>query len=228
MRTTDTKAFTPKARKDKKSQQAGTPREFLLAVQRHFQVTLGFDIACTQQDCVAFITREVRVNADCQPDPNGEHTVTGVQKFGYFHDLGVDALQQDWSTIEQDVAWLNNEYNHIAPWVEKCAQTMRGMTLTDRGPRIFQLIPAGVGTKWFSDFVAGQCDRYYLYPRIAFVNPETGKPFQHWNEKKQRMENLGINRDCMLLDWDSRLVGGEIRPARTYCWNWKTDSLIAA
>lgn len=226
------KAFTPRSNEEKTTQTSGTPREFLAAVEKQFGVKLTFDLACTQENCIAFEDRIVKVNADCVPDPNGAFEVGSRRKFGYFHDLGVDALARNWNEEVQlpegQASWLNNEYTHIEPWVRKCCHTLLELERRGKGSRCFQLIPAGTGTNWFYNYVAGMCDRYYLSPRMSFIDPGTGEPFKKWNEKKNLWQPMGINRDLMLLDWKPRpLLHGQ-RLTNTFCWNWKTGALKAA
>ncbi len=94
------------------------------------------------------------------------------------------------------------------------------------GIRIFSLFPAGVGTKWFANYVHGIADVYFLHPRITYLNPETGEPFikmvkkddgqlhPYRNKYGQTVPQTGLN-DAILCDWAG---SGE-----TFCWDWHQE-----
>jgi hypothetical protein len=223
----DSAAFTPRSRAEKKTQSAGTPRAFLDAIEQRFGVKIGFDLACTTQNCVAFSNeRRIPCDENGNYDPEGKHWIGGRTAHGYFFDQGVNALEQDWNTIAQDVAFLNPEFNHIEPWVLKLWLTAVKRGKTGTGPRIFSLLPAGVSTDWFACYVAGKCNVSYVRPRIGFIDPETQEPIKCWNEKKQMWVPQGINRDCMLLDWN--YDPNDVVPFKfsSDCWNYKTGEII--
>lgn len=128
---------------------AQTPPDLVKAVERRFGVTVGFDICCTSKDCIAVIEQRVKVDADCNPDPHGEHYVGKRSLFGYFFDHGVNALQQDWRTIEQEVAWIFPP-DDPRLWVLRC--------LTDK-PRVFML---ALAEPELMEMVNGLADVYFL------------------------------------------------------------------
>jgi len=73
-----------------------------------------------------------------------------------------DSLSQPWDeyVVGDEWAWLNPEFNDIAPWAEKCA--------TSR-VKVAMLVPASVGSNWFRDFVHGHCVVCLLNGRLTFV-----------------------------------------------------------
>jgi hypothetical protein len=208
------------------SPRAAAPRRRLSQPVRR-GVKIGFDLACTTQNCVAFSNeRRIPCDESGNYDPEGKHWIGGRTAHGYFFDQGVNALEQDWNTIAQDVAFLNPEFNHIEPWVLKLWLTAVKRGKTGTGPRIFSLLPAGVSTDWFACYVAGKCNVSYVRPRIGFIDPETQEPIKCWNEKKQMWVPQGINRDCMLLDWN--YDPNDVVPFKfsSDCWNYKTGEII--
>jgi phage N-6-adenine-methyltransferase len=60
-------------------------------------------------------------------------------------------------------AWCNPPYANIAPWVEKAAKE------ADRGTQIIMLVPASVGSNWWSDWVLPYAYITHLNGRIKFV-----------------------------------------------------------
>ncbi len=224
--------FAPRTKEQSTTQTSGTPRDFLTAVETQFEVKIGFDLACTTADCVAFSNvNQIPCDENGVYDPAGEHFIGGRTAHGYFYDQGVNALEQDWSTIEQPVAFLNPEFSHLAPWVRELLKTDALRGATGKGPRCFALLPAGTGCNWFKEYVAGTATGiYFLSPRIKFIDPATGKPFQVAEKKKGKltgkMKDAAINRDCMLLDYNSA-PPGQPQPERVLaCWNWKTGEMV--
>lgn len=237
-----TDAFAPRANKDKTTQACGTPREFLNAVESRWDVKLGFDIHCTSVDCVTFTVERTKVTAQCIPDINGAHYVERRSLHGYFYDKGVDAMQQDWTTIEQTYSWDNPPFHHMAPIAQKSrdlAVARREQILqieagelpsdTRLMTHLFSLYPAALGSDWFRKYVEPYARTYVVGPRIGFVDPVTGLPFklplmdpktglQKVYKKGERtgepiFTDGAINRDCALIDW-----GGE---PGIQTWLWK-------
>lgn len=152
-------------------QNSATPWEFIEAVKKHFDVGFGFDIACTTEDAKA-------------PD-------------GYYFDKGIDALKQDWSTITEPVSWLNPPWKQIPKFAKKCAELVDYRRETgEKTTRILSLWNAGIGSKWFFDYVWGRAAIHVVSPRITFIDPRTGQPFVSAAGKPQ----TGLN-DCILCDW---------------------------
>jgi hypothetical protein len=151
------------------------------------------DLACTTEDCVV--------------------QETDGRDRGYYFDLGINALEWDWRLISHATSWLNPPFKKIKPWVKKCSE---GTSIYDaegnelnKGTRILSLLPAAVGSEWFAKYVEGKAAVYFLRPRIAFVDPRTGEPFINPKTGKP----VGINRDCMLVDWAG--------PNMMTSWRWK-------
>lgn len=100
-----------------------TPKAFLAACQRRFELDCGFmwDLACTEQDCVG---------------------VAG----GYFFPQ-VDALAQDWAKDFDGldgICWLNPPFAMSGAFAAKCAGS---------GARILALVPVAIGTRWWRQHV---------------------------------------------------------------------------
>lgn len=98
----------------------------------------------------------------------------------------VDRINLGWG-------WLNPEYIHIAPWAERCADV-------GAWAYIALLVPAGVGSNWFRDYVDGQARVLLLNGRLDFI---PGAPYP---------------KDCILC-----LYGPDIEPGYDV-WNWRADA----
>lgn len=214
-------------------QNARTPSDFIRTVQYKFNVKFIFDLACTTKDCVV----------------RGVQLADRIEECGgYYFDLCYDALEQDWSKISvplanpegvEPCAWLNPPWKNIWRWADKCNKGTDRMVEVSPGPeypndpnyyelepgiRIFSLFPAGVGTKWFSKYVHGVADVYFLHPRITYLDPRTGMPFIKMIKKDdgqlhpyrdkygKTVPQTGLN-DAILCDWQGT--------GQTYCWDWK-------
>lgn len=99
-----------------------------------------------------------------------------------------DALAEDWPCDLR--MWLNPPFGRIAPWAAKCSR----MHLTPTA-RIFLLVPASIGSTWFSEHVHDKARVLALQPRLSF---DGKNPFP---------------KDCMLC------VYGE--PPGFEVWRWK-------
>lgn len=96
-----------------------------------------------------------------------------------------DSLSVPWTS--PGLLWVNPPYSKIEPWARKCAGAKCLVAL---------LVPASVGTNWFSDYVYRHAYVLFLHPRVTFVGHK--KPYP---------------RDLMLA------VYGYSRGFE--CWNWK-------
>ena len=77
-----------------------------------------------------------------------------------------DSLTVDWTMLRGDL-WLNPPFANISPWAQKClGATLEERFLRDR--RIFFLVPAAVGSRWFENFVHPFARVYLLRDRICF------------------------------------------------------------
>lgn len=88
--------------------------------------------------------------------------------------------------------WLNPPYAHIRPWVAKC------WAESQLGARIACLVPAGIGSNWYKDYVLGKAHTLILNGRITFVGCDAGYP-----------------KDLMLLLYEPNTYGG------TSIWSWQ-------
>ena len=102
-----------------------------------------------------------------------------------------DAFTQGLTWKSEGWSWLNPPFARIAPWVEKAYQE------TCQGARIAVLVPAGVGSNWWANWVHHKAHVLLLSPRLTFVGAKDPYP-----------------KDCALL-----LYG--CVPADYECWRWK-------
>src|ERR1700730_1794186 len=120
-------------------QDYGTPRVFLDAVERRFG-KLVFDLAATSANSVA------------------------RRYYGYRADRSfTDSLAQEWTKLKGTL-WLNPPFAHIEPWAKKCCFSASSL----RGPKIFFLVPASVGSEWFARHVFDKALVLFLVGRLSF------------------------------------------------------------
>jgi len=85
-----------------------------------------------------------------------------------FYTEEVDALAQDWSSIsarivDKGTLFLNPPFGNIEPWAKKCHEEAL------KGARILFLVPASVGSVWYSKHVHGTATHvFFLSPRVCF------------------------------------------------------------
>lgn len=106
----------------------------------------------------------------------------------------IDSLQVDWAQFNGDL-WLNPPFANIGPWAKKCSVATHGSRFS-QNRRIFFLVPAAVGSRWFEKYVHPFARVYFLRDRICF----DGK--------------FPYPKDCILA------VYGE-HPGYEF-WSWKT------
>ena len=163
----------PMHKKHRSKQDYETPDDFLTAVKRRLGIKdFAFDFAATAHNNKA--------------------------KRGRFWDAEDDSLWKEpheWVDACDDCwGWLNPPYTNIGPWTLACAQAKI------EGARIAMLVPAGVGSNWFRDYVYGDARVLFLNGRLTFVGSTDCYP-----------------KDCLLLLWDSDLEDGfEI-------WSWNKE-----
>lgn len=109
-----------------------------------------------------------------------------------------NSLVQEWRRID-GLLWLNPPFANIAPWARKCRVESQA------GARIAFLVPASVGSNWFSENVNGHARVLFLNGRLKFDGVN------------------GFPKDCMLAmyGWP---VGFEV-------WRWTEridDGLVVA
>lgn len=114
-----------------------------------------------------------------------------------------DALTVDWAAELAGVGggwgWLNPEFGDIRPWAKKCYETKLA------GGSVAFLVPAGVGSNWFRDYVHRKAFVLALNGRIPFM-PDKPK----W----------GYPKDC-ILSLFSPLI-----PAGFDVWTWKDSAAL--
>lgn len=81
-----------------------------------------------------------------------------------------NSLIQSWIGGNGGWQWLNPPYSDIRPWVEKAWNE------SQKGAKIAVLVPASVGSKWWSDFVDHKAHVLFLQPRLTFVGHEHPYP----------------------------------------------------
>lgn len=103
-----------------------------------------------------------------------------------------DSLSEGVSWQSDGWAWLNPPFANIAPWVKKATHE------SFDGASIVMLVPASVGSRWWSAYVEYDAFVSFLAPRVTFVGSTTPYP-----------------KDCALLFFTPWGFRG------TECWTWK-------
>ncbi len=100
-----------------------------------------------------------------------------------------NALAQPWDAPDSEWNWLNPPFAKITPWVKRAYLCQA---------QIAVLVPAGVGSNWWRDWVDGKARVLLLNGRITFVGQPTCYP-----------------KDCCLLLYSRLTVPGyEVWPWR--------------
>lgn len=96
----------------------------------------------------------------------------GVSKAHYFIGPEEDSLKAQWP-LGPVMNWLNPPFAHVTPWAKKCAEWVDH---PDRsaGSRLFFLVPASVGSVWFSSHTFPKALVLGLQPRVKFVGESHG------------------------------------------------------
>lgn len=111
-------------------------------------------------------------------------------KAPYWYSEADDTFTKDWHKIV-GWCWLNPPFSHLAPWVQKaCVESQRGA-------RVAVLLPAGVSTEWYAQYVHERAHVLFVRPRLTFVGETDPYP-----------------KDLMLALFDGVRTG-------TGCWKWK-------
>lgn len=140
----------PAQKPGRSKQDYATPWEFINAVERRFG-RLTFDLAAHQGNVRVRLPDAGKKPSHCYYGPGSP--------------LGEDTLAKDWRNLRGN-AWLNPEFRAIEPYAEKCAKT-RVYPQTS-GPRILFLVPASVGSRWFSRWVHKKALVLALEGRLSF------------------------------------------------------------
>ena len=149
------------------AQDIGTPPEFIDAVERRFG-KIVLDLAANA------------TNAIC-PDYYGP---------GGIEENSLDARWYLGRKTKPGVNWLNCPFGNVAQWAEKCA------VHRDCPQWTLLLVPASVGSQWFSKHCLGQAHVMALRQRITFVGQTQPYP-----------------RDLMLCAYGFSVFGFE-------SWSW--------
>lgn len=121
------------------------------------------------------------------------HNAVCSQYYALEH--GQDGLRDEWVG---NLNWCNPPFAKIGPWVEKA------LTEREFGHPSLLLLPAGVGSNWFRDFVHEKADVYFLNGRLTFVGHDTPYP-----------------KDLILLHYQPAILFSP----QYAVWNWRTDEL---
>lgn len=108
----------------------------------------------------------------------------------------MDSLVLPWNSFG-GWNWCNPEYTHIAPWVQKAYEET---LLDDYQSKTLMLLPAGVGSNWWRDWVHGKCVVHLLNGRLTFKGAPTCYP-----------------KDCVLLQYQPGCWCNDYR-----VWTWPT------
>lgn len=96
-----------------------------------------------------------------------------------------DALSSDWpDDMKGSYAWCNCPYSDIGPWVKKVSEEAK------KGIGCVMLVMADTSVGWYKKAIETcQEVRFITGGRLAFLDPETGKP------------TGGNNKGSMFLIW---------------------------
>ena len=129
-----------------------------------------------------------------------EHNAVAPHWFG----ITQDALRQpDWELFcTRGWGWLNPPYADIGPWAKRCKETR------DHGGQIAFLVPAGVGSNWFRDYVDGVAKVLFLNGRLCFI--------PNWRELGFKQKPL-YPKDCILC------LYSPITAPDYEVWDWRKE-----
>jgi phage N-6-adenine-methyltransferase len=131
-----------------------------------------------------------------------------------------DALRQTWA-IGPGWNWLNPEFGTITPWVERAWTELR---TRDLQPQTAVLVPAGVGSDWWRDWVHEKAAVLLLNGRLCFIHD-----WQHTIDPATEKAGKGPPRfysqaplypkDCCLL-----LYSAAVFQRKWYdVWDWRKE-----
>lgn len=152
-----------------------TPDEFLIAVLQRFKLQeFAFDFAASEQNTVATCYWDAQVNSLAQ---DAQHWA--------------DMVKQPYDP--DGWGWLNSPFAKLAPWVQHSYEA------SQLGGKILQLVPAGVGSNWWRDWVHRKAYVIFLNGRLQFKGAPDVYP-----------------KDCALLVYD------KLGHAPDYeVWTWR-------
>lgn len=136
-----------------------------------------------------------------------------------YYDVEQNALLQSWY-VGPGWNWLNPEFAAIAPWVERAWTELR---TRDGQPQTAVLVPAGVGSDWWKDWVHEKAHVLLLNGRLCFIpdwqttiDPATEKPGK--GPVRCYTQPPLYPKDCCLLLY-SATYGGKWYDV----WPWRQD-----
>lgn len=148
----------------------------------------------TPDDFIAAVKRRYSIEEfDCDLAASAENT-----KAPCYHDIDSNSLIQNWK-IGDGWNWLNPPFADIRPWVEKAYAEW-----IIHGAMTLVLLPAGVGSNWFRDFVYEKATLILLNNRIHFVGAEFTYP-----------------KDLILVEYGPRAGCGVGPWGDIHIWAWQ-------
>lgn len=112
-----------------------------------------------------------------------------------------NSLVQDWNEcIGDGLGFLNMEFAHIEPWVQKSSLT---------NASLITLTPASIGAEWFADHCEDKAKVVGLRPRLAFEGCHNLYPKEHPKAGQRKCDPSCVGcavypKDCMLMLWGQR------------------------
>lgn len=162
-----------------------TPLDLLYAIGHRFG-HIQWDLAANADNSVAAVGTDLRYFG---PD----HKTKGFR----------DALapELDWPT--NSFNWCNPPFGKLEPWVEKAAAQLERCDV-----RTLMLLPAGIGSRWFSRFVHRRAHVTALEGRVIFQGHDTPYP------KDLILAHYGFGLTGFdVWDWRGYLKGVEAKAA---------------
>jgi phage N-6-adenine-methyltransferase len=137
----------------------------------------------------------------------------------YWYDVEMNALVQTWAFGPADSwNWLNPEFGDITPWVRRAwEEQLRA------GAQTAVLVPAGVGSDWWRDWVHEKAYVLLLNGRLCFIKDwaTTIDPasVKRGDDPPQCYKQPPLYpKDCCLLLYEAT------EPSRWYeVWEWRKE-----
>lgn len=149
----------------------------------------------TPDEFIAAVLRKYRIAAfDCDLAASAENT-----KAPLYYDQEQNSLVQPWK-IGDGWNWCNPPFANIEPWVAKAWHQWNTY-----GARTLMLLPAGIGSNWFRDYVYQKAYLTILNDRIHFVGSEWIYP-----------------KDCILLEYSDNCGTNMGSYSDIEIWSWQS------
>jgi phage N-6-adenine-methyltransferase len=124
-------------------------------------------------------------------------------------------LDPQWEVPIGGVVWCNMPFEKIEPWVEKA------WAEAQLGTRSALLVPAGVGSDWWGDWVHGKAQVWLLNGRLCFI-PDWATTIDPATLKDGKTPACYTQpplypKDCCVL-----IYGPEVTPGYEF-WYWREE-----